>query len=119
MSNKFAAFCFAAFCVCALSGAAQDQKKRMGNVIGTLKSLKDINEGKNTQIEVLAPGEEKARAYFVNHDPKVKGPIPTVLKAVRAAKVGDIVELEWVDTNHGPAIQSFKLFKKAADKDKN
>ena len=107
---------FVCVCLSTISDAAQDQKKRTGTVVGTVKSQKDINEGKNTQIEVLAPGEEKARAYFVNHDPKVKGPIPAVLKAVRAVKIGDVVELEWVDTNHGPAIQAFKLFKKTSDK---
>ena len=120
MSQRLAVPFFAFVCLVftAYSEAAQEQKKRGGIVIGAVKSQKDINEGKNTQIEVLAPGEEKARSYFVNHDPKIKGPPPAVLKAVRAAKIGDIVELEWVDTNHGPAIQSFKLFKKADDKDK-
>lgn len=109
-------FIFACFCLCTIS-EAQD-KKRSGTVVGTLKSQKDINNGKNTQIEVLAPGEEKARAYFVNFDPKINAPIVSVLKAVRAAKVGDVVELGWVDTNHGPAIQTFKLFKKSTEKDK-
>ena len=98
-----------------LTVADAQEKKRGGTVIGTVKGAKDINNGKNTQIEVLAPGEEKARPYFVNYDPKIKGPIESVLKAVRAAKVGDVVELEWVDTNHGPAIVTFRPFKKKAD----
>lgn len=95
------------------AGASQDDKKKSGTIIGELKSSKSVNDGKNTQIEVLAPGEEKARSYFVNFDPKIKGPIPQVLKAVRAASVGDRVELEWVSTNHGPAITAFKVLKKA------
>jgi hypothetical protein len=115
---KNTAFCFAFICVCLCAASDAQEKKRSGTVVGALKSQKDINNGKNTQIEVLAPGEEKARAYFFNFDPKLNPPIPTVLKAVRAAKVGDVVELEWVDTNHGPAIQSFKLFKKSAEKGK-
>jgi hypothetical protein len=101
-----------------LTAADAQEKKRGGTVIGTVKGAKDINKGKNTQIEVLAPGEEKARAYFVNFDPKIKGPIESVLKAVRAAKVGDVVELEWEDTNHGPAIVAFRPFKKKSDEKK-
>src|SRR5689334_4659931 len=81
---------------------AQEDKKRTGTVVGSLKSQKNTKDDRNTIIEVLAPGEEKARSYHVQYDAKIKGPIPGVLKAVRAAKVGDIVELEWVDTNHGP-----------------
>jgi hypothetical protein len=38
--------------------------------------------------------------------------MPDVLKSVRAAKVGDRVELAWVGTNHGPAITAFKVLKK-------
>jgi len=115
---KNAAICFVFACISLCAVCDAQEKKRSGTVVGTLKSQKDINNGKNTQIEVLAPGEEKARPYFVNFDPKINAPIAAVLKAVRAAKVGDVVELEWVDTNHGPAIQTFKLFKKASDKDK-
>jgi len=102
----------------AFSDAAQEPKKRTGNVVGKLEARKDSKDGKNTIIDVLAPGEEKARAYFVNYDPKIKGPIPAVLAAVRSAKIGEVVELEWVDTNHGPAITSFRMFKKGSEKDK-
>lgn len=90
----------------------KDDAKKSGTIIGELKSKKDTKDGKNTTIEVLAPGEEKARSYFVNWDPKIKGPIPKVLEAVRAAKVGDKVELKWVGTNHGPAIEQFEVIKK-------
>ncbi len=96
--------------------AAQDQKKRSGMITGVLKSQKKTPNGKNTVIEVLAPGEEKARSYRVQYDPKVKGPIESVLKAVRAAKVGDRVQLEWVDTGEGLAIKKFEVLKKKGAK---
>jgi hypothetical protein len=95
-----------------LDSAAQD-KKRSGNLTGEIKSSKKTPNGKNIILEVLAPGEEKARSYRVHYDAKVKGPIPSVLEAVTAAKVGDRVQLEWVDTGEGLAIKSFQVLKKA------
>jgi hypothetical protein len=92
--------------------AANAQGPKSGKIIGEIKAQKDTKDGKNTVIDVLAPGEEKARAYFVQWDPKIKAPMPDVLKMVRAAKVGDRVELDWVGTNHGPAITAFKVLKK-------
>lgn len=89
---------------------------RTGTIIGELKSRSNTKDGKNSTIEVLAPGEEKARSYFVNYDPAIKGPLPKVLEAVRAAKVGDRVEFEWVGTNHGPAITKFKVLPKRGEK---
>src|SRR5581483_1156169 len=83
--------------LCHGTAEAQD-KKASGTVIGVVKGKNDTKDGKNTILEVLAPGEEKARAYHVIYDPKVKGPIPAVLKAVRAARVDDMVELTWVGT---------------------
>jgi hypothetical protein len=67
-------------------------------------------------IEVLAPGEEKARSYFVQFDPKAQAPIPEVLSAVRAANVGDQVVFDWEATGHGPAIVKFEVRKKAEEK---
>jgi hypothetical protein len=67
-------------------------------------------------IEVLAPGEEKPRAYFVQYDPGLKGPIPEVLEAVRAAKVGENVVFDWEATGHGPAIVKFEVAKKSPKK---
>jgi hypothetical protein len=96
----------------ALSLSEAQDKKRTGRVIGEVKGQKNTKDDKNTFIEVLAPGEEKAREYHVMWDPKIKGPIPSILAAVRAAKVGDRVELEWIDTNHGPAIEKFQVLKK-------
>jgi len=99
-----------------LSAGAQDDKKRTGSVVGTLKSQKPTKDGKNSIIEVLAPGEEKPRSYHVVYDPKIKGPIESVLKAVRAAKVGERVEFDWVETGHGPAIKTFRVLVKSGDK---
>ena len=33
----------------------------------------------------------------------------------RAAKVGERVELDWVETGHGPAIKSFRVLKKSSE----
>ena len=105
-----------ALAACAFASA---QEPKTGKIIGELKTQKDSKDGKNTIIEVLAPGEEKARSYHVNWDPKLMAPLPDVLKSVRGAKVGERVEFEWVGTNHGPAITSFKVLKKDSDsKDK-
>jgi uncharacterized protein YidB (DUF937 family) len=97
---------------------APAQETRSGTVVGDLKSKKDVNDGKNVAVEVLAPGEEKARSYHVQYDQKAKGPLPDVLKAVREAGVGDKVEFDWVATGHGPAITKFKVLKKAAGEKK-
>jgi hypothetical protein len=98
--------------LCDGGNRAPGQEPRSGNVTGELKSKKDTKDSKNTVIEVLAPGEEKPRSYHVQYDEKAKGPIPDVLKAVRAASVGDRVEFEWVATGHGPAITKFQVLKK-------
>jgi hypothetical protein len=105
--------------LCGIAHEARGQEPRSGTVTGELKAKKDINDGKNTSIDVLAPGEEKARSYHVQYDEKIKGPFPDVLKAVRGADVGDRVEIEWVATGHGPAIKKFQIVKKAngANKD--
>ena len=97
------------------TAAAQEEKPKTGTIIGELKSRKDTADGKNTVIEVLAPGEEKARKYHVMYDPKAKAPIQVVLKAVRAAKVGDRVEFQWVQTGHGPMIKEFNVLRKGVD----
>lgn len=94
----------------------QEEKKATGTIIGEVKSQKNTQDGKNTIIDVLAPGEEKARGYHVLYDAKIKGPDPKVLHAVRSAKIGDRVEFDWVQTGHGPAIKSFRITKKAGSK---
>lgn len=95
----------------------KDEKKdepRSGSISGEVKSTKEQNN--NVTIEVLAPGEEKARSYFVQWDQKLKAPMPEVLKAVKAAKVGDKVAFDWEATNHGPAIVKFEVLKKTEPK---
>jgi hypothetical protein len=101
------------FAAAGTDAAGQDEKKT-GTISGVVKSLKEKN--KNVEIEVLAPGEEKPRGYFVQYDPKAKAPIESVLKAVRHAKVGDQVIFDWVATNHGPAIIKFEILKKTDEK---
>jgi hypothetical protein len=88
--------------------------KRSGTIAGEVKSKKPL--GENLAIEVLAPGEEKARSYHVKYDPKAKGPLPDVLAAVRAAGVGDQVTFDWEATHHGPAIVRFEVQKKVDEK---
>jgi hypothetical protein len=95
---------------------ADEPKTKSGTITGELKSKKDTPDGKNTFIEVLAPGEEKPRRYHVLYDEKIKGPITSVLKDVRAANIGDEVEFEWVQTGHGPAIKTFQVVKKTKPK---
>ncbi len=93
-----------------------NEPQRSGTVTGVIRSKKD--QGKNVVLEVQAPGEEKARPYFVQFDPKVQGPIPEVLQAVRAAPVGSQVHLEWVATGHGPAIVRFQVLRAATGEKK-
>ncbi len=107
------AFVLIAIAACALTEAdAQDKKKRMGMLTGEIKSSKASPNGKNQIIEVQAVGEENPRPYRVMYDPKIKGPIPKVLEAVKAAKVGDRVQIDWIDTGEGLAITEFLLLKK-------
>lgn len=93
---------------------APEPEKRSGTISGVVKAKKE--QGKNVVIEVLAPGEEKPRPYFVQFDPKVKGPMPEVLKAVRAAEVGNRVVFDWEATGHGPAIVKFEVLKQGGGK---
>lgn len=96
----------------------KDKEKRTGSVTGEIKTKKDTPNGKNVIVEVLATGEEKARPYRVLYDQAAKGPLPDVLKAVKEAKVGDKVQLDWVDTGEGLAIKKFEVLKKKTDGDK-
>lgn len=110
-------FIAALLAIVALSENAegQDKKKRTGSVIGELKSRKDAPNKINVIVEIQAAGEEKARQYRVAYDPKVKGPMPEVLKAVKAAEIGSRVEIDWVE-GEGYNITAFKVLKKNPDK---
>lgn len=103
---------------CGLGEAAQDKdkKKAGGTIIGEVKSKMPTPNGKNVIVEVLAPGEVKARSYRVNYDPKVKGPIPAVLEAVKAAKIGDRVQFDWIDTGEGLGLTAFQVLNKGDSK---
>jgi hypothetical protein len=81
-----------------------------------LKSCTNTQDGKNSNFAVLALGEEKPRNYHVIFDQKLKKPMPMVLEAVRSASIGDTVELEW-QTNHGSAVNKFKVIAKAKGSD--
>jgi hypothetical protein len=105
--------------LCGTGGEASGQEPRSGTVTGELKAKKDTQDGRNTVIDVLAPGEERPRSYHVQYDEKAKGPLPEVLKAVRAAEVGDRVEIDWVATGHGPAIKKFQVAKKGSGETKD
>ncbi len=107
-----ALFVCIAVAACAFTEAdAQEKKKRTGNLTGEIKSSKASPNGKNQIIEVLAVGEENPRPYRVGYDLKAKAPIAKVLQAVKAAKVGDRVQLQWVDTGEGLAITEFMVLK--------
>ena len=108
-----ASFVFVALALTTALEGAQDKK---GNLTGEVKSTKKSPNGKNIFLEVLGAGEEKARNYRVQYDPKVKGPIPDVLEKVKGAKVGDRVRFDWVNTGEGLAITSFEILKKADKK---
>lgn len=93
-------------------GTAQLQKGRTGTVIGDLKSVSPAKNKRDTLVEVLAPGEEKARTYTVGAQKT------DLLKAVAAATVGDRVEIDWFDTNEGLCIAKFQVLRKQ-EKDKD
>lgn len=103
----FAVMAIGLLFICNLRGFGQSLDG--GTIVGRLKSLTNTQDGKNINFEVLAPGEEKPRNYHVLFDQKLKKPMPKVLEAVRAASIGDIVEIEWQKTGHGPAVKSFKV----------
>ncbi len=92
----------------------KEPEKRTGTISGVIKSKKEQNH--NIVIEVLAPGEEKPRSYFVQYDPKLKAPFPDGLKTVGAARVGDKVVFNWEATGHGPAIVKFKVAGQGGEK---
>jgi hypothetical protein len=99
-----------AFVVCCHADGGE-KKKRTGTVTGEIKSSMPAPNKINQLIELLADGEEKERKYRVAYDPEVKGPNKKVLAAVKAAKVGDRVRLEWVE-GEGYNITAFEVLKK-------
>lgn len=118
MLHRFAvlSFVLVAVVLCNIADA-QEKTKRTGTITGEIKTKKNSPNGKNVIIEVLAPGEEKARPYRVMYDPEAKAPNQKILAAVRAANVGDQVRFEWIDTGEGLAMTSFQLVRKGSGGD--
>jgi len=101
---------------------AQDErdKERTGTIVGELRSRTASKNGKSVTIEILAPGEDKPRKYLVAYnpnDPKAEAPFKVLLEAVNAARVGDRVQIEWVNTPKGSEggffVTAFKVLKKS------
>ena len=107
----------AAFVLFAAFGTADAQNaKKTGTTVGTITATAPTPNGKNTAIDVKSPGDEAARKFRVQYDPTIKAPLADVLKAVRAAKVGDQCKFDWIDTGEGLAITKFEVVKKADEK---
>lgn len=84
-------------------GTAQLKKLRTGRTIGELRSMNLAKNKRDTEISVLAPGEENARRYTVNPLQK------EVLAELKRAKIGDRVEIDWYDTVEGLCVDKLKL----------
>jgi hypothetical protein len=87
------------------TAAAQLKKLRTGTTIGELKSITLAKNKRDMVIEVLSPGEERARRYTVGAQQK------EVIAVVKAAKVGDRVEVEWFDTVEGLCVDKLKVLR--------
>lgn len=85
------------------AGNAQLKKLRTGTTVGELKSINPAKNKRDTEIDVLAPGEDKARRYTVGAQQK------EIVAAVKAAKIGDRVEIEWYDTVEGLCVDKFQV----------
>lgn len=101
-------------CILLAAGTAKEadgsqlKKLRVGTTLGELKSVSPAKNKRDIEIEVLASGEEKARRYTVGAQQK------EILTAVKAAAVGDRVEIEWYDTIEGLCVDKFRVLKKGA-----
>ena len=97
--------------------------ERTGTIVGELKSRTDSKNGKSVTLEILAPGEEKARKYFVAYnprDPKAEAPFKVLLARVNTAEVGDRVRIEWVNAPKGSEggffVTTFQVIQKSDPK---
>lgn len=88
------------------AGGVQLKKLRTGSTVGELRSVKPAKNKRDMEIEVRAPGEERARRYTVGAHQK------ELLVAVKAASVGDRVEIDWFDTVEGLCVEKFRVLKK-------
>jgi hypothetical protein len=98
----------AMFVICSSSPNAQGQERKSGTLTGVVKSAKPTSNGRNVILEVLAPGEEEPRTYFVLGNP----PQPKMMDAARSARAGDHVRFDWVDTGEGLGIKSLEFVKR-------
>ncbi len=94
------------------AGGAQLKKLRTGTTVGELKSVSPAKNKRDLEVAVLAPGEERARRYTVGAHQK------ELLVVVKAAEVGDRVEVEWFDTVEGLCVDKFQVLKKAREQKK-
>lgn len=88
----------------------QLKKLRTGTTIGEIKSVTSAKNKRDVEVEILSPGEERARRYTVGAQQKA------VMAAVKAAGIGDRVEIAWFDTVEGLCIDTFKVLQKAKKK---
>ncbi len=102
-----------------------DDKERTGTVSGELKSRTEAKNGRSVTLEILASGEEKARRYFVAYNPKdptAEKPFKELLAKVNAAKIGDRVQIAWVNNPKGSEggffVTDFEILKKSDPKNK-
>lgn len=110
---------------CTATGQDAPGAERTGTIVGELKARTDAKTGKSVTLEILAPGEEKARKYFVAYnprDPKAEAPFKVLLAQVNTAKVGDRVRIEWVNAPKGSEggffVTAFQVIQKSDPKQK-
>lgn len=108
MLNKLLDVCVVFALVASGDAAGAELKKlRTGTTVGELKSVSPAKNKRDVEIEVLAPGEERARRYTIGAHKK------ELLAAVKAAAAGDRVEVDWFDTVEGLCVDKFQVLKKA------
>ena len=71
----------------------------------------DLGSGDGRVVIAAAQANPTVRGYGVDIDAKL---VQQATANAEAAGVGDRVEFQWIATNHGPAITSFKVLKKAS-----
>ncbi|MCE9532566.1 MAG: hypothetical protein K8T89_15825 [Planctomycetes bacterium] len=100
-----ALFAFTLFVVEGDRASAQLKKLKTGTTIGELKTVEAAKNKRDTIVEVLAPGEIKPRHYTVGAQQR------EVLALVKAAKIGERVEIEWYDTVERLCVDKFQVLK--------
>jgi hypothetical protein len=92
------------------SGQAQLKKLKTGVVAGEVRAIQTARNKRDMELELLAPGEEKARKYTVGAHQKV------LLETLKFLQVGDRVEIDWFDTVEGLCVEKLRLLKKTPGK---